>query len=45
VKDNKNAGTNPKSAGPFPKLGKKEQEPAYDIPDQRREIDGRGDVL
>jgi hypothetical protein len=45
VKDNKNGGTNSKSAGPLPQLRKKEQEPAYDIPDQWRETDGRGYVL
>jgi hypothetical protein len=45
VKDNKNGGTNPKSAGPFPQLRKKEQDPAYDIPDQWREVDGRSDVV
>jgi hypothetical protein len=45
VEDKNNGGTNAKPTGPVPQFGKKEQEPAHDIPDQRGEIDGRRNVL
>ena len=41
AKEKKNGGTIAKSAGPVPELGSQEQEPTHDLPDQRRQTDGR----
>ena len=45
AKDKKNGGTLAESTGFIPELGSKDQESTYDLPHQRRQIDGRGHLV